>query len=120
MQLMFCQSIILGGSTFKKPTNLTFSSVEVSCADPIGLGLPRKETFMFASSHDLTDARLILADGVLSGLGSKTVAALLKTIELQSWRQIEILALVFSLRTILKAVFEWERRHLRARDSQPL
>jgi len=60
-------------------------------------------------------ARLIIADGVLAGLGFSVAGTLLKTIALQSWPQMGIFALVFSFRTILKQVFSRERNLIQSR-----
>jgi hypothetical protein len=40
----------------------------------------------------------------------KLVAATLKTIELQTWNQIGLFALIFLLRAILKRVFQLENK----------
>ena len=58
-------------------------------------------------------ARLVIAEGVLAALGFSVAGTLLKTIALQSWPQIRSFAAVFVLRTVLKRVFQWERRMLR-------
>jgi uncharacterized membrane protein len=60
-------------------------------------------------------ARLIVADGVITGLSFKVAGTLLKTIELQTWQQILMFLAIFALRTILKRVFSWERDRLRLR-----
>ena len=61
-------------------------------------------------------ARLHAADGVIAGLGLLTAATLLKTIELRSWAQIALFAVVLSLRIGLKRFFAWERRRILARE----
>lgn len=64
-------------------------------------------------------ARLTVADGVVLALSVKTAAALLKSLELQSWEQIGLFATVLALRTLLKRVFAWEERHIQARGVTP-
>ncbi len=54
-------------------------------------------------------ARILIADGVLSGLGFSVAGTLLKAIGLASWSQMGMFAFVFALRTMLKHVFAWER-----------
>ncbi|GHO58578.1 DUF1622 domain-containing protein [Ktedonobacter robiniae] len=66
----------------------------------------------------VTGARLIVADGIITGLSFKLAGTLLKTIELRSWRQIAMFAAIFALRTVLKRWFAWERSHLQ-QDLQP-
>ena len=61
-------------------------------------------------------ARLHAADGVIAGLGLLTAATLLKTIELHTWAQIGLFAVVLSLRIGLKRFFAWERRRILARE----
>lgn len=57
--------------------------------------------------------RLVLADGVISALGYKTAATLLKTIELQTWTAIGMFAAILALRTLVKRVLVWEEGRLR-------
>lgn len=57
--------------------------------------------------------RLIVADGVVSALGYKTAATLLKTIELQTWTAIGLFAATLTLRTLVKRVLVWEEARLR-------
>lgn len=61
-------------------------------------------------------ARLRAADGVIAGLGLLTAATLLKTIELRTWTQIGLFAVVLSLRIGLKRFFGWERARILARE----
>ena len=61
-------------------------------------------------------ARLRAADGVIMGLGLLTAATLLKTIELRTWAQIGLFAVVLSLRIALKRLFAWERGRILARE----
>ena len=57
--------------------------------------------------------RLVVADGVVSVLGYKTAATLLKTIELQTWTAIGLFAVVLTLRTQGGRVLVWEEARLR-------
>ena len=66
--------------------------------------------------HNLSAARLLIADGALNGLNFKVAATLLKTLELQTWQQIALFAAIFALRTVLKRFFTWERRQLESRQ----
>jgi hypothetical protein len=72
------------------------------------------DLWITAVRHDLMGARLTTAEGAIAGLGLKTIAALLKTIELRSWQQIAVFVVIFSLRTRLKSLFDWERRRIQA------
>ena len=63
-------------------------------------------------TRDPLRVRLLVIEGALWGLSLKTAASLLKTIELQSWDQIGAFAAIFALRTLVKRVMTWERRHL--------
>ncbi len=65
-------------------------------------------------SHSaIVRGRLVVADGVISALGYKTAATLLKTIELQTWTAIGMFAAIFTLRTMIKRVLLWEEARLR-------
>ena len=57
-------------------------------------------------------ARLLVAEGLIGGLGVMTAATLLRTIGLRTWHQILIFTLVLSLRILLKKLFVWEKRRL--------
>jgi hypothetical protein len=57
-------------------------------------------------------ARLLVAEGVIGGLGLMTAAALLRTIGLRTWHQILMFTLILSLRILLKKLFVWEKRRL--------
>jgi hypothetical protein len=57
-------------------------------------------------------ARLLVAEGVIGGLGVMTAATLLRTIGLRTWHQIVMFTLVLSLRILLKKVFVWEKQRL--------
>ncbi len=61
-------------------------------------------------------ARLLVADGAISGLSFKLAGTLLRTIELQTEQQILMFVAIFVLRTVLKRVFTWERTRLQQRQ----
>jgi uncharacterized membrane protein len=71
--------------------------------------------FVLFRSKDIVRARLIVADGVITGLSFKLAGTLLKTIELHTWQQILMFVAIFALRTILKMLFTWERSRLQRR-----
>jgi hypothetical protein len=57
-------------------------------------------------------ARLLVAEGVIGGLGVMTAATLLRTIGLRTWHQIVMFTVILSLRILLKKLFVWERQRL--------
>ena len=57
-------------------------------------------------------ARLLVAEGVIGGLGVMTAATLLRTIGLRTWRQILMFTLILFLRILLKKLFVWEKRRI--------
>jgi len=57
-------------------------------------------------------ARLLVAEGVIGGLGVMTAATLLRTIGLRTWRQILMFSLILFLRILLKKLFVWEKQRL--------
>jgi hypothetical protein len=59
--------------------------------------------------QEIDRARLLVADGVISGLGIMAAATLLGTLELRTWKQILMFSLVLSLRISLKNLFVWEK-----------
>lgn len=61
-----------------------------------------KSLVVLFKTGQVTVARLIVADGIITGLSFKLAGTLLKTIELRSWRQIAMFAAIFVLRTALK------------------
>ena len=63
----------------------------------------------------IEQARLTLVEGALSGLGFKLSATLLKTIVLQTPRQMAVFAAVLALRTFIKAALARDRQRLQAR-----
>lgn len=64
----------------------------------------------------IEQARLMVVEGALSGLGFKLAATLLKTIVLQTPEQIAAFAAVLALRTFIKTVLNRDRRRLDARS----
>jgi hypothetical protein len=62
--------------------------------------------------RDIARTRLLVAHGVIGGLGVMTAATLLRTIGLRPWRQILMFTLVLSLRILLKRLFVWEKKQL--------
>lgn len=65
--------------------------------------------------HSGDRARVLIAGGVLDALGFSVAGTLLKTIGLQSWQEIRMFAFVLVLRTVLKRIFQWERRAILSR-----
>jgi hypothetical protein len=57
-------------------------------------------------------ARLLVAEGVIGGLGVMTAATLLRTIGLRTWHQILMFTLILFLRILLKQLFVWEKQRL--------
>jgi hypothetical protein len=57
-------------------------------------------------------ARLLVAEGVIGGLGVMTAATMLRTIGLRTWHQILMVTLVLFLRILLKKLFVWEKQRL--------
>ncbi|MCA1669257.1 MAG: DUF1622 domain-containing protein [Thermomicrobia bacterium] len=60
----------------------------------------------------ITAARLLVAEGAITGLGYKLAGTLLRTLLLLSWRQILMFAAILALRTLLKRFFVWEQGRL--------
>ncbi|MBE9001782.1 DUF1622 domain-containing protein [Nostoc sp. LEGE 12447] len=57
-------------------------------------------------------ARLIVAEGVVTSLNFMVAATLLKTINLRTWRQILVFRLILSIRIFLKKLFVWEKMQI--------
>ncbi|SRR6266498_3097439 len=57
-------------------------------------------------------ARLLVAEGVIGGLGVMTAATLLRTLGLRTWHQILMFTLILSVRILLKKLFVWEKQRL--------
>jgi uncharacterized membrane protein len=64
---------------------------------------------------NITQARLLVADGASTGLSFKLAGTLLKTIELRTWQQILMFVAIFVLRTALKQLLTWERSRIQSR-----
>jgi uncharacterized membrane protein len=64
--------------------------------------------------RSISYARLLVADGVITGLSFKLAGTLLKSIIVHTWQQILLFAFIFVLRTILKRAFTWERVKIQA------
>jgi uncharacterized membrane protein len=64
--------------------------------------------------RSISYARLLVADGVITGLSFKLAATLLKSIIVHTWQQILLFAIIFALRTILKRAFSWEQVKIQA------
>jgi uncharacterized membrane protein len=69
-------------------------------------------TLIRSRERGIRMARLLIADGAISGLGFKLAGTLLKTVLLVSWHQILMFTAIFALRTVLKRLFAWERQRL--------
>jgi uncharacterized membrane protein len=76
------------------------------------VGAVLRALWALARTGSIDRARLLVIDGILWGLGFKLAATLLKTLDLHSWQQILIFALILALRTLVKQVALWQRRHL--------
>ena len=63
-------------------------------------------------SGDVVKARLLVADGAITGLSFKLAGTLLKTIELHTLQQILMFVAIFALRIVLKRLFSWEKARL--------
>ncbi len=59
---------------------------------------------------DRSRAHSLVAQGAVLGLSIKVVAALLKTLELQTWNQIGLFLVIFALKTLLKKIFVAENK----------
>lgn len=76
------------------------------------LGYVGAALLALARQRGLERCRLLLADGAVFSLGFKTAASLLKTLELNTWRQIGAFVAVLTLRTVLKRAFAAEKASL--------
>lgn len=70
--------------------------------------------YTLVRTGSIVRARLIAADGIITGLSFKLAGTLLKTILIHTWSQILLFVVIFALRTVLKRVFTWERTRPRA------
>jgi len=62
--------------------------------------------------RSVIQARLLVAEGVIGGLGVMTAATLLRTIGLRTWHQILMFTLILLPRILLKKLFVWEKQRL--------
>ncbi len=76
-------------------------------------------TLLRARTAGIVPARLLVAQGVLTGLSFKVAGTLLKTLLLVTWQQILLFAAIFALRTFLKRLFVWEQTHLQRQTTIP-
>jgi uncharacterized membrane protein len=76
-------------------------------------------TLLRTRTTGIARARLLIAQGVLTGLSFKLAGTLLKTILLVTWHQILVFATIFVLRTVLKRLFVWKQTHLRQYTTIP-
>ena len=70
--------------------------------------------YTLVRTGSIVRARLIAADGAITGLSFKLAGTLLKTLLIHTWSQILLFVVIFALRTALKRFFTWERARLRA------
>ena len=61
---------------------------------------------------DVDRARLLVAEGVVESLGLMLPATILRTLVVRSWEQLLSVALVLTLRIVVKRLFVWERSRL--------
>jgi uncharacterized membrane protein len=66
-------------------------------------------------TRNVERARLVMADGVVTGLSVLVIGALLRMIILESWQDIGLFAVTLGLRTLLKQLFVWEEAHIARR-----
>ncbi|MCI0350221.1 MAG: hypothetical protein L0Z53_12425 [Acidobacteriales bacterium] len=69
---------------------------------------------LICAGRDITRARLVVADGVIGGLGIMTAATLLRTIAIRTWHQLLMFSLILCLLILLKKLFVWEKRRILA------
>lgn len=74
--------------------------------------------YVLLRNKNITQARLIVADGAITALSFKLAGTLLKTIGLRTWQQILMFVAIFALRTILKRLFTWERERIQRKDAE--
>lgn len=67
---------------------------------------------LVARRGDINSARLVVADGVINGLTLMVAATLLKTLQAFTWNQMLLLAVILGIRTLLRALFTWERQQI--------
>lgn len=105
------------------PTDLLSAHAGILLLDLVGgllvAGYVVAGVVTLVRTGSITQARLRVAEGAILGLSLKTAATLLKTLELHTWEQIGLFAVVFGLRTLLKQLFVWESGRLAGEASPP-
>lgn len=64
-------------------------------------------------TRDVKQARYLVANGIIAGLGLKLAGTLLKLLHLHTWQQIGMFTALLVLRTVLKRFFVWEQTRLK-------
>lgn len=77
-------------------------------------GFVAAAAFSLVRQRNVVCARLLVAEGVIGGLGVMSAATLLRSIELRTWKQILMFSLVVTLRILLKKLFVGEKTRLLA------
>jgi hypothetical protein len=99
------------------PLSFASAALAIQCLAAVVIAVHLASALLILwRSRCLPLARLHAADGVLAGLGLLTAATLLRTIELRTWSQIGLFAIILSLRIGLKRFFAWERSRIVARE----
>ena len=62
--------------------------------------------------HGVIRVRVLVAEGVIGGLGVMTATPLLRPIGVRTWHQILMFTLILFLRILLKKLFVWEKGRL--------
>ena len=107
------QSDVLIGSAFLSTTEIGRYSVALQLASAVVItGFVAVALVSLSLGHGVIRARLLVADGVIGGLGVMTAATLLRTIGLRTWHQILMFTLILFLRILLKKLFVWEKQRL--------
>ncbi len=68
---------------------------------------------------NVAQARLLVADGAITGLSFKLAGTLLKTIELRTWQQILMFVAIFVPRTVLKRLLAGREAGFKAGCAHP-
>jgi uncharacterized membrane protein len=61
---------------------------------------------------EVRQARLRVAEGVVTALGLMLPATILRTLAVRDWDQIQSLAFVLAMRVVVKHFFAWEKPRL--------
>jgi uncharacterized membrane protein len=70
-----------------------------------------RAVILLVRSYSVNQAKLMVANGAITGLDFKLAATLLKTITLMEWRQIGMFAAIYGLRFLLKQAFKREQKY---------